>query len=615
MFPPPLASNAVTRPYSTPEHDAQLAFMPPLGASFGMGNGSADPLSDPGSESTGSEYMFPSSDVTQTLAAENQRLRAMLRMQGQRSSHGISSSPPSIHGSLLPARRSHALASGPAQPDIINPLASGASSHWTTASAPATDRTALFPECGPDGKVLVLPRREIDYPHAAKYWTKRKFESSQKDEVTMPGATKGRQGPGRLKRNNENVGMQFVIDVRGNTIDGDRAEAIRDCMRTWLRGRTDLPATWKHGVSEEMRKALYGYMYERFEELQLCDFDWKVEKIAIEVFPQVTAAIRKRTQAVKASKKKTKKGKKRARESDGEAFEKDNAVDLEFAPYQMPPEFDEHGPGSPSSHPTSASHFVSESHPASEPAAKRLCPESARDNTAPGDCHDAPPPAGNDTPSSAHNDTSPSGLDSAPSPALDDIPSPISVGQVSRSSLSSGLEVLATVCMHVLASCADAEQGSETPPTAPKASGLPNQSDLQDDTAHANVDCVEGGSTLNIPDPLANMWAVVDATSDRAPSPSPPPTAPAVPALAPAKPPKKLVGASAAEPSKDRPKDKCLRIWSARNPGGTNDEFNVFYKDKIPTQYLRNKYIRCDGDMGAVPSRNRKRGSTVKGST
>ena len=134
----------------------------------------------------------------------------------------------------------------------------------------------------------------------------------QKEQITIPGATKARQGPGRLRKDNENVSMRYVIDVHGNVVDGDRAEAIRDCMRAWLRGRTDLPSTWKHHAAEELKKTLYEHMYQRFAELQLCDFDWKVERIAIDVFPQVMAANRKHAKATKVSKKKkSKKSKKR----------------------------------------------------------------------------------------------------------------------------------------------------------------------------------------------------------------------------------------------------------------------------------------------------------------
>ena len=134
----------------------------------------------------------------------------------------------------------------------------------------------------------------------------------QKEQITIPGATKARQGPGRLRKDNENVSMRYVIDVHGNVVDGDRAEAIRDCMRAWLRGRTDLPSTWKHHAAEELKKTLYEHMYQRFAELQLCDFDWKVEKIAIDIFPQVMAANRKHAHAAKANKKKkSKKSKKR----------------------------------------------------------------------------------------------------------------------------------------------------------------------------------------------------------------------------------------------------------------------------------------------------------------
>lgn len=150
----------------------------------------------------------------------------------------------------------------------------------------------------------------------------------------------------------------------------------------------------------------------------------------------------------------------------------------------------------------------------------------------------------------------------------------------------------------------------------------------------------------------AGMWATLNDASDHELSPPLHPPTPAIPP--PAKPPRKSAATSAVEvhvwpptPSKSRPKyvalcrlfsllthpfrDKCARIWSARNPDGTEDEFNAFYKEKIPSQHLRNvrlpppclhppdaallqKYIQFDGDMDAAPSRNRKpRGNVVKG--
>ena len=60
----------------------------------------------------------------------------------------------------------------------------------------------------------------------AKYWMKRKFNDSQRDNAMVPGAKKGRQGPGHLKHNNENVAMQFVTDADGILISSDCAQAL-----------------------------------------------------------------------------------------------------------------------------------------------------------------------------------------------------------------------------------------------------------------------------------------------------------------------------------------------------------------------------------------------------
>ena len=55
---------------------------------------------------------------------------------------------------------------------------------------------------------------------------KRKFNDSQRDNAMVPGAKKGRQGPGHLKHNNENVAMQFVTDADGILISSDCAQAL-----------------------------------------------------------------------------------------------------------------------------------------------------------------------------------------------------------------------------------------------------------------------------------------------------------------------------------------------------------------------------------------------------
>ena len=51
---------------------------------------------------------------------------------------------------------------------MLDPRVPDPPSQWMNASAPAMDRTTSFPERGLDGKILILPRREIDYPHAVR---------------------------------------------------------------------------------------------------------------------------------------------------------------------------------------------------------------------------------------------------------------------------------------------------------------------------------------------------------------------------------------------------------------------------------------------------------------
>ena len=233
-------------------------------------------------------------------------------------------------------------------------------------------------------------------------------------------------------------------------------------------------------------------------------------------------------------------------------------VDLDLALYQMPSDF-ERGPSSSSPHP-SISHSTSERHSAHEPVAKRLCfgddaPTSAYDyvptptvtgnnvpishpnNTLVFACDDTPPPDHNDVllpdrddaplpdrdnaPLPGHDDMpppdrddtipgtpnavlSPSRNDAGPSsdndplPPLDVTLKPASVGQANHSPRPSGLEVLALVCTHALISSVDANQDSEAHQMAAKVSGPPDQPELQDQTEHASVDCVDGRVLLPV---------------------------------------------------------------------------------------------------------------------
>ncbi|EJF57122.1 hypothetical protein DICSQDRAFT_129696 [Dichomitus squalens LYAD-421 SS1] len=391
---------------------------------------------------------------------------------------------------------------------------------------------------------VVLMGRSWSYLDA-KYWTKRKFDDYRRaDDVTVLGATKGRKGPTRLRISNENVTMQFVIDAHGNPIDGDRASAIRSEMRAWLRGRDDLPETWKAGASVEMKTALYKHMYECFPELQLNDFDWKVEQIAIDVYSQFAGSLRRKNKSLK--KKSSRGSKKRTRDIPPDSS---IAMNLDDAPFRMPSQSAERDIAGPSTIPSGQDNNA------------LVVPESAAIPSP----HDSPgieestcaldPIARNDilAQESAHAEQSSSPLLAN---ALADV---CATFNAARTDTQSGFESVAT---HGLGNVSDG-------PQAPK-------------------------SRIIIPDPLADMWATLGPSPNgdsNPPSPSPRPSpgpSNAVDTTAiNASKPDALPRVWPPTPSKTKPKDLCARIWKSRNPEGTETQFDTFYKERIPTQNMR----------------------------
>jgi len=85
----------------------------------------------------------------------------------------------------------------------------------------------------------------------------------------------------------ENVTMQYIEDKDGNAVDGHRASKIREVARSiWaqLAGVGKAPKSWKQAdisAAEHYRRELR----RNFQELELCELDWKADQIAIEHYP------------------------------------------------------------------------------------------------------------------------------------------------------------------------------------------------------------------------------------------------------------------------------------------------------------------------------------------
>ncbi|TBU61732.1 hypothetical protein BD310DRAFT_812828, partial [Dichomitus squalens] len=565
----------------------------PMNTLYGRHTSPGDMTPEVASENPPCEQLPATSEMAQTLA-ENARLKAMLR------NHGIT-----IH--LIPTATGipHLpLGRAAAADERLHPDISACQNvpNWSSVCAPPLDRTASFPERNANGQVLVLPRREQDYPRAAKFWTKRKYEAWIKsDDFTVPGAIKGRQGPGRLKLANENVNVQFVVDAHGNVIDGDRAAAIRAEMRTWLRGRDHLLESWKGGATLQMKAELYAHMYTRFPELQLNDFDWKVEQIAIDLFSQFAAAVRRKTKSMK--KKPSKKAKKHARESDGDIpCSSHGPVDLDDTFYQISGQSEDHVPPSVSLSSCVAidSVFIQSlpSHMMREPDVISVRMSS-------------------ETPTMSSSSQHPRQSDHVRGSSTSAI---FSCSQPKDSAPTSMPDAIADACAAINTS--RSEPNNEPEGVAAPTDSRGSSSEPNDPMVTRDADSGDGNSgdhrdsSLNIPNPLAGMWPASgpgpeSPPKSRSPSAVPDLRSSAARKTLSAKPSKMDTQARVwpPTPSKTKPKDQCARIWKDRHPDGTEAEFDKYYKESIPTQNLRNKYVRNNGDLTAVSGRKRGTGS------
>jgi hypothetical protein len=146
----------------------------------------------------------------------------------------------------------------------------------------ANNPSSLDNETGPNHPA---PINQQDYPHV-KYWFKRDWSEHQSELATEANNSCAQRGRGRAAKG-INVSMRYVEYENGEMISGDRATEIRRFARSiWvLLGKKGTPpATW--GAADIETRKLYCYeMGERFNELRLCDLDWKAEQIATDNYP------------------------------------------------------------------------------------------------------------------------------------------------------------------------------------------------------------------------------------------------------------------------------------------------------------------------------------------
>jgi hypothetical protein len=107
------------------------------------------------------------------------------------------------------------------------------------------------------------------------------------DLVSESSTRPTQRGPSRMK-SGENVMMKFVCGIDGTEVSAARAAEIRKgAYEIWqyLYTKGKLPETWGQA---DMETALFyrNDMRARFPEVGLCDANWKVDKIATDIYPQ-----------------------------------------------------------------------------------------------------------------------------------------------------------------------------------------------------------------------------------------------------------------------------------------------------------------------------------------
>ncbi|CDO72545.1 hypothetical protein BN946_scf184983.g28 [Trametes cinnabarina] len=163
--------------------------------------------------------------------------------------------------------------------------------------------SAPFPEIDENGWYVDKPRAQADFPNVCiaypliyrelrqpilcqvSFWHKREWQEAEKTSKlsTVPGEERGKRGPTRMAEG-ENVTLRFITDTDGTPVDGQRAQMIRRRFRefcVYLYNKKMAPATWQHGIDKEIVVAYHHWMRTQCYELQLCEDNWKADKVAV----------------------------------------------------------------------------------------------------------------------------------------------------------------------------------------------------------------------------------------------------------------------------------------------------------------------------------------------
>ncbi|KAI0819715.1 hypothetical protein BC628DRAFT_1342055 [Trametes gibbosa] len=480
---------------------------------------------------------------------------------------------------------------------------------FTRAAAPIPGTTHKF-EVDPRGWFLDAPRSHAAFPKVP-YWKKSDWNRAHRTSTT-PGEQKGKKGPTRMSEN-ENVVFRFITDGEGTVVDGNRIHTIcrrfrEFCIYLYREGRA--PHTWQRGIDAQITVEFHHWMRTQCTELQLCDDDWKADKVAIlcnysqwrKKYVARLARFAAKAKAAKAAKKKATKGKEKAL---GMYYEPEVADDEDR-------EFEQDLAGASKVRDVLAAAQLRLS-PVPEDEAASGTPGPSRCGRSPGSSDDKP--ASKRQRTLGQTPTTPLSRAPSPPPPMHTSDAPAVPLQDSLVPTAGGPEPVVATKPKVKFRCPLANMEwcpptSETstaagPAPVTESAAIPPPSTAASSATLSSVasDPADTVPASSIPGPSSSSSAsnpsVASVTEPTVPVPKDPEGS-TVDAAEPKKRAPRPRKVAPFPPPDDKehqaPKDVCARVWARNNPDGTREEYNLWYKRKQP--YHRQLYAATNGARG-----------------
>ncbi|KAI0629969.1 hypothetical protein C8Q77DRAFT_1160961 [Trametes polyzona] len=148
----------------------------------------------------------------------------------------------------------------------------------------------LTPSAGIEDK----PRRQDAYPEVP-YWTAAQWREEEKKKAPTPGQRKAHGAT--LVSQGINRTLPWLTYTDGRPVNGHDCTEIRRRAREfflYLHNEGRAPDTWAHGADAKIKGEFDQWMRAHSVELQLCDRNWKAQKIATLTYPQWRSKLKKR---------------------------------------------------------------------------------------------------------------------------------------------------------------------------------------------------------------------------------------------------------------------------------------------------------------------------------